>query len=299
MMLDVQSIKQKIIRIINEKGPSLPVPISRAIELSPTFASAILAELVDERRVKLSNLKVGSSPLYLLPGQEQKLEEHVDDLVGVEKSAYLKLKQNKILIDERQEPAIRVALRKIRDFATPLKFNQKIIWKYMFITNQEAQEKINQLNFQQSKPRLKENPSAPEGGPPKGSKKPSGVLDKPILQLKPKKTKPPSKTAQEFLAEIKQFLQIKDIEFLKEVQIDKKEIIAKIRINSDIGKIILLLIAKDKKRPNIADLTLAYQKAVHEKMPCLFLSRGDPASTTKEFLEQHKNILKIGKIENL
>ena len=93
-MIDVEQVKQKILKILRIKGPSLPVPISREIEMSPMFASAILAELVGEGRINLSNLKVGSSPLYLLPEQEQKLESFAEsNLGGFEKQAYLKLKQ--------------------------------------------------------------------------------------------------------------------------------------------------------------------------------------------------------------
>ena len=99
-----------------------------------------------------------------------------------------------------------------------------------------------------------------------------------------------------FLEEIKEFLVAKDIEFLGEMQISKKEIIAKARINSDIGKITLLLIAKDKKRIVESDLMMAYQKALHEKMPCLFISRGEPSKSTKDFIEKHKNLLKIEKL---
>jgi hypothetical protein len=68
--------------------------------------------------------------------------------------------------------------------------------------------------------------------------------------------------------------------------------LAIVRINSDLGKISLLLIAKDKKKMNLADLTMAYQKALSYKMPCYLLSRERPSKTTDSFTEEHKNLLK-------
>ena len=94
-MLNIEETKQKILEILKQKGPSLPVPISREIKLSPTFTSAILSELSNEKKVKLSNMKIGSSPLYLIPGDEKKLENHAEqNLTGPEKSAFLRLKQS-------------------------------------------------------------------------------------------------------------------------------------------------------------------------------------------------------------
>lgn len=278
-MINVQAIKEKILKKMDREGPSLPVPIARAVELSPMFSSAILSELVNEGKLKLSKLKVGSSPLYLKPGQEQQLEKFTDNLKGAENLAFQKLKLKKIIEDEKEEPAMRVALRSIKDFAVPLRYKERIIWKYAFISNQEAQNMLS-----------KEKPlSSPIRRESKS--------EKPLIKLSPKKerTKKTHRN-EEFISQIKENLLSKDIEFLEELSADKKELIAKVRINSDLGKISFLLIARDKKRISEADLTVALQKALNEKMPCLFLSYGEPSRKTLDFVEANKNILKIGKL---
>jgi len=71
-------------------------------------------------------MKIGASPLYLLSGQEQELEKKTEHLKSVEKEAYLKIKEQKIINDDDESPAIRVALRNIKDFATPFKFKKKL-----------------------------------------------------------------------------------------------------------------------------------------------------------------------------
>ena len=49
----------------------------------------------------------------------------------------MKLKNSKILKDSDQEPAIRVALRGLKDFAIPFKFNGDIMWRYAFVPESE------------------------------------------------------------------------------------------------------------------------------------------------------------------
>ena len=93
--------------------------------------------------------------------------------------------------------------------------------------------------------------------------------EKQLLDIKLKKIKE-KKLPEAFLSEIKEFLAKKDIELIGELKVDKKDVIGKIRINSDLDKISLLLVAKDKKKINLADLSIAYQSALHEKMPCYF-----------------------------
>lgn len=148
------SKKEKIIETIKSNGPALPVQISKAIELSPLFASAYLSELYSEKEIKISNMKVGSSPLYYLEGQEEKLENFIQYLNPKEKEAFELLKENKVLRDKNQTPVIRVALRAIKDFAIPVKIKKEneseIYWAYHLLNEQEIRSAIQ--NPQDPKP---------------------------------------------------------------------------------------------------------------------------------------------------
>jgi hypothetical protein len=136
-MIDIQEKKRKIISFLETNGPSLPVRIAKTIEMDPVFASAILSELLGAGQIKTSHIKVGSSPLYLLAGQEQRLEEYIENLKPIEREAFLKLKKQKIILDEEEPPVIRVALRNVKDFAIPSETEGKIIWKYAFASDEE------------------------------------------------------------------------------------------------------------------------------------------------------------------
>jgi len=105
------NLKEKILSILQKRGPSLPVHIAKEIDLSMLFASAFLSELVSEKKIKISNMKIGNSPIYFLPGQESMLEKFSQYLKSKEKEAFILLKEKKFLKDKNQDPAIRIALR--------------------------------------------------------------------------------------------------------------------------------------------------------------------------------------------
>src|SRR4030042_4578061 len=141
-MLEPKKPPEKIIDILNEKGPSLPIQLAKQIGISSLFISAYLSELADDKRIKISHLKVGGSPLYFLEGQQEQLEPYYKFLHPKEAETFLLLKQKKILRDSNQEPAIRVALRSIRDFAIGFKKDDEIYWRYFLITESEVKNQL-------------------------------------------------------------------------------------------------------------------------------------------------------------
>ena len=86
---DTTEIKQNIVNVLRNRGPCLPVHISSEVKISALFASAFLSELLSEKQLKLSYMRVGNSPLYLLPGQEPLLERFAHHLKSKEKEAFL------------------------------------------------------------------------------------------------------------------------------------------------------------------------------------------------------------------
>lgn len=158
---DTSEVKEKIISNIRSKGPLLPVQIAREIGISSLFISAYLSELISAKKLKVSKMKVGNSPLYYLPGQENLLENFVSHLKSQEKEALETLKENEVLKDSNLEPATRVALQSIGDFAIPFESSGEKYWRYMATSEQESLQKIseedkektfNQEQFQQRSP---------------------------------------------------------------------------------------------------------------------------------------------------
>jgi hypothetical protein len=138
--------RDKLIQIVRERGPVLPNDVHRELKTNILFASAMLSELVDSKILRLSNLKVGGSPLYFVPGQESSLQNWANKLHEKEKRAFELLRERKILRDIDEEPLVRACLRQIKDFAVPLEVNHddevELFWKWYLISNEEAEPLI-------------------------------------------------------------------------------------------------------------------------------------------------------------
>ena len=296
-MQKLQEKKEKIILVINSIGPSYPSRIARETGIDPLFVSAFLAELVSDKKLKVSNMKVGSSPLYLIEGQEKDLEKFEQYLNNKEREAFIILKESGVLEDGKQEPAIRVALRKIKDFAIPLnvKFGEeaKIFWKFFSLSEEEVKSKIQDL-LNLKKQQTKSKNLFPQQEEKEKNEKPLPIKEKTlVLKDKPKK----QQKEFEFTNFVKKYLTEKNIEILKEIESKKKEFSSKVRIDTFFGKQEYYLVAKEKKKISSDDLVIALQKAQAEKMPALFISSGDLDKKAQEHLKEWTNLVKFEKIK--
>lgn len=138
--------RDQILEIVSRRGPVLPSQINKELNVNIIFASAMLSELVDVKKLRLSHVKVGGSPLYFVAGQESKLVQYRDRLHEKEQRAFDLLKEKRVILDIGQEPVVRVALREMKDFAVPLEVtyeNQSyIFWKWYLLSNQDAEPLI-------------------------------------------------------------------------------------------------------------------------------------------------------------
>ncbi len=272
--------KERILAILRRRGPSLPVHVAREMEMSMLFASAFLSELLSEKKIKISFMRVGSSPLYFIAGQEVSLKKFSQYLGRKEKEAYSLLENKKFLKDTEQEPAIRVALRSMKDFAIPFKKSEEIYWK--FFTESEDNLKILE------KPKIQKIIE-------KKQEKGLQIFDKPVNKKeKPVKKKTISKkTNEKFFEKVKEFLSSKSIEITDIINFNKGELILKVLVNNKPE----ILIAYNKKRINETDIVKAHQKASELNLHYIVISLAEPAKKLKTFLEAAQNLSAIGKLE--
>ena len=271
---DTSEVKEKILFILRKRGPSLPVHIARETGLSMLFASAFLSELLSEKKIKISNMKVGSSPIYFLLGQESMLENFSQHLKSREKDAFILLKEKTFLKDREQDPAIRVALREIKDFAIPFKKNEEIFWRYFTVPETEF--------------KIKEKPKKIE------KEKIEKKLD--IFDKKPKKNirkKTSEKRNDKFFNRVKEFLSIKSIEIMDIESFDKNELILNIKSQGEIK----LLVAYNKKRIKEDDIIKAHKRASELNLSYIILSLGKPLKKLNSLINAVKNLSSIEKLE--
>ena len=278
---DTSEIKEKIISILRRKGPGLPVHIAREIESSTLFTSAFLSELASERRIKISNMKVGNSPLYYLPGQEFLLEKFSHYLKSKEKEAFTLLKEKKFLKDSEQDPAIRVALREIKDFAVPFKKDEEIFWRYFTIPITEF--KITE------KPKKIEKKKTEKTLDIFGTSRKKEI----IKRTQKKKISKTSQKERNFFNKAKEFLTEKSTELIDIISFSKDEIV--LRVKDTKGE--KIVVAYNKKRISDNDIIKAAKKSAEFNLPYIVLSLGEPLKKVHELIRAVKNLYSIEKLK--
>lgn len=275
---DSGRIKEKIIRFLQIRGPSLPVHISKEVGMDILFTSAFLSELTSSKRIKTSHMKVGTSPVYFIPGQETELEKFSEYIKGKEGEALNLLKSEKFLEDEKQSPAIKVALRSIKDFAKPFEKSGKVIWRYF------TEKEENYL-------RNKEGEKKEEHEKKEKEKKISARKKYSKKAQKPKKAS--TKNDEKFFNKVKEHIKNKNSEILDIISFNKKELIIKIGQ----GKEEKLIIAYNKKRVTEKDILSAYKKAESMSLAYSILSMGEAPKKTTSIIEALKKLDSLEKID--
>jgi hypothetical protein len=282
MIQDVGKIKEKIISFIRLKGPSLPVHVAKETELSILFASAFLSELFYEKKIKISNLKVGNSPLYFIPGQEPQLENFSQYLKDKEKESFLLLKEKKILKDSELQPAIRVALGGIKDFAIAFQKEGEKYWRYFL-----AEESVPTEETETKKKEDKETETN------KPEKKIAEKVPKKEKIKRDTKKKQNKKKEENFFNKIKEFLEKRKIEIIDIKNFKNNEAILKIKKNGNEE----LLFAFNKKKITEKEILNAHKKASEENMAYNIFSMGEPSKKIKDWISAIKSLSEIDKIE--
>lgn len=310
-------IQQKILSFMRIRGPSLPVHIAKETGLTSLLAGAFLSTLVSDKTIKISNMKVGGSPLYFLQGQEHLLENFIRFLNQKEREAFLLLKEKQVMQDDELEPAIRVALRNLKDFAHPFSINNlpnTILWRFFSFSEQEAKNKIESAlpakleikveekeepkvqplikieENQETKPEIKLEIKVED------IKTKQETLIKslePIFPEKIEKSRRERSKPDKFLAEVKVYLKSKDIDLTHVEKFDKKEVLGKIILSS---KKACFLMALDKKRIEEDDLLKANRKSQALGLPYIILAKGEISKKLKESIEAFKSLEKIEKM---
>ncbi|MEK6914675.1 MAG: hypothetical protein AABW83_03425 [Nanoarchaeota archaeon] len=329
--MDAVEIHKKIINLLNEKGPSLPINIAKSVGITSLFVSAFLSELVNQNDIRVSNLKVGGSPLYYIEGQQKKLENYYKYLHPREAEAYMLLKQHKVLKDNDQDPVIRVALRSIKDFSYGFKIGDEIYWKFFSVSEEELNEIFN--GKQEDKKLEEENQekkdkNVEEKNEVKIDKKTEeNVNDNIEIEIKTKEDNlikslrkksivkvkekieesfnnpliikdedKKEKTKSDFVKKVLSFLESKGIKIVEEKDYKNKEYNCIVQIKSELGPVNFFTQAKDKKLISEDDFKKLLSDAQSVPLPAFMIYTGEITNKAKIYLNNYISILKAKKI---
>ena len=161
--------QDKILYFLKVVGPTIPSKVAKNIGTEILLASAHLSDLAAQGKVRISSLKIGGTPLYFLPGQEEQLYHFAAGNMNPKDFQVLDLlRQQRILRENSIDLLSKVALRSLKDFAVPLQVtvagNKELFWKWHLLSDEEASSTIKQILFAkeekvQSSPPLEEQQS--------------------------------------------------------------------------------------------------------------------------------------------
>lgn len=311
--VNVPDQKIKITSYIKINGPVVAQNVAKKMNLPSFLASALLSELLGDKLIKASHLRVGGTPLYFVSGQEERLDGYTKFLAFKEREAHKMLKENGILEDKTLDPPIRVAFRIIKDFAVPLSVSsggeERLFWKFHTLSGEEAQNKIKELlkkspksnkviegpkaNVEESKTVqgiIPVIPEVPEQKETLFEQEQRSALEKVV---KPKARK---KKANMLPLKVQEWANRENVVIKEELESEGKMFRAIVGVKSAIGSLDFLLIAIDKKSVNEGELALCYQEGLDKKLPILLLMNGKPSKKGQKILEGFKGHVTMRKL---
>lgn len=277
---------------LKRNGPILPVRVSKIVGTNIMMASALLSQLVTEKKIRITHESIGGSPLYYVNGQEALLQDRLgNQLNGKKKEAYNLLKDKKVLQDNSLEPSIRIALRELKDFAVPIDvtLNEKLerYWRWYLTSNDQVKEILVKREPLEIKPdELNQERLDVE-------KKPK-VREQKKVEVKKVEAKEEKEEKKEIMKKVSFYLSVDKYFDQNKVKILHDEIVKKdkefnfiIEIPSNLGRLRYFVKVRNKKKISEGDLSLAYSQAQMKNLPLLFLTNGEMTNKAKEHLERN------------
>lgn len=306
--------KEEILQFVKQNGPVIPNDVKKELGSDTFMISALLSELKSNGHVKVTHTKVGGSPAYYAPGQESKLENLKKHLNEKDQRTVDRLKEKKVLRDKEEEMLIRVSLRKIKDFAKALEVNvrgeKEIFWKW-HLTPRDEVEKLIRERFAKNKPQV-ESKKEPEEKQEKQKEEEEDTEKKEESskqETEEKKTeekkqkedkkeqKKKKKSEDEFLQQLHEYFDEKDIEIVKENVVRKNsDIELQIKIPSPVGNMQYFCKARNKKRCNDGDLSSAHIKGQSLKLPVMFITTGEVTNKAEDMMDEEFKGMMLKKI---
>ena len=297
--------KEKILEVVRE-GPTLPARIAKRVGGDTMIIGAILSTLINTGDVAVSTLKIGGSPLYYSPGQEDKLEGFIDHLNEKDQKTFNMLKVKNVMHDASQEPLTRVSLKAIKDFAKPVEVDyegkKQLFWRfYSYDREQAIKDAITFLDSQKPAPQIEAaqpiarpviiEPAHVEEILPVETMKPSeenNPVKKHKIEQKPDHDHK-HKSRKDFFELISEHIHTKGLDIISKEKIKKTEYTFVLK-NHETNEYIYC-VAKDKKSINEGVLSTAYVFAHAKNMPCMFLMTGEMTKKAESITAHFKEMI--------
>ena len=270
-------------------SPLLPAQVAKALETSHLLASAMLSEMVSAGLLKISKLKIGSSPLYYLPNNREQLLRYTEHLNEKDQRVLDMLQKKGVVLDTELEPLARVSLRKaLGDFTEALEVpsngSKLLVWKYVHLPEDQAKELLSALTPQPAKPKLSTN-IKPKVTP----KQRTTTARKPRQPRQPAGQSTLAAVPDPFADKLKAFFQANNISIVREhIKPENKEWHFVVDLPSAVSTFTCYAVFLTGKRVTEGSISAAVLAASRRGLPPLLLFENPPTKKAASFLEKNK-----------
>lgn len=145
-------VHDQILEFLKITGPTIPTKVAKTINSDIIIASAHLSDLAAQKKVRISSLKFGGSPLYYLSGQEDQLYGFAASNLNPKDMAVLdRLKDEGVLREATLDLLSKVALRALKDFAVPLQVrtpdSSELFWKWHLLPDDTTNHLVREILY--------------------------------------------------------------------------------------------------------------------------------------------------------
>ena len=264
-------MKQKILDLIKQIGPMLPVEISSKIGVDSFMAKAFLMELVEEGKISQSKEKLAESPMYYLPGQERQVVMKMENI----KQQHSKTARTYAPTSVSENPEIQA---KREAFAKRLAEIQAKEQQRKTMPAIQPRPLAKIANRPVYKPRPLPPPTMPSNLP--------DFQSEPEPEYKPE-------AERTFIDKAMDWLKMEGYEIVEEISAKKTEMELLVKVYTDFGKVNFYAKIKQKKIITEADLMAVYAGAMEQKCPAVLLTNGKLAKSAENFLNEKGWIVKV------
>ena len=300
--------KNQVLEVVRTKGYVVPSDLIREFRTDTFIMGAVLSDLVHDKKLGISSVKIGGSPAYYALEQKEKLQDLFKYLHEKDRGTFELLRQQKVVLDTEQSPLLRVSLRTIKDYAKPIEVTANgqtyLFWKWYLATEQEVNDGL-RSHFSRLTAATLVSPAPPSVA---SSYQPPVAPLQSVVQMAPLQVsaeQPASKKVPErrqkkvsqqqpllvvpqeappavfipaddpFAQRVAAFFQAKNMELLQFSVVKKGEIDCIVAVPSPLGSVQYYCKAKNKKKCSEGEIATAFVAGQMKKLPSLLLAPGE------------------------
>ncbi|MBI5003004.1 hypothetical protein HZC31_06465 [Candidatus Woesearchaeota archaeon] len=298
--------KNQVLEVVRTKGYVVPSDLIREFRTDTFVMGAVLSDLVHDKKLGITSVKIGGSPAYYAIEQKEKLQDLFKYLHEKDRGTFELLRQQKVVLDTEQSPLFRVSLRAIKDYAKPIEVTANgqtyLFWKWYLATEQEINDSL-RSHFSRLTAITPVSPAPPplasyqQPVAPLQSVVQTAPLQVSAEQLVSKKApeRRQKKVAQQqplvvpqeappavlvpaddtFAQRVAVFFQTKNMQLLQFSVVKKGEIDCIVAVPTPFGSVQYYCKAKNKKKCSEGEIATAFVAGQMKKLPSLLLAPGE------------------------